>query len=175
MARLLIVDDESDILKALRRELHGSDWIIESFESPSQALAAVTEKDFDVVMSDFRMPEMSGVDFLTQVRAIKPSATRIILSGYTDADAVLDSVNQAGIFKYLVKPWKTEELVEALDAARALAEQLARRRGDLNEDSETNRRRLRQELLSKLEQEEPGLTQVDFSPNNTIWLQEESS
>lgn len=173
MARLLIVDDESEILKALRRELHGSDWKVESFDSPAKALEAVAAQDFDVVMSDFRMPEMTGVEFLTEVRALKPSATRIILSGYTDADAVLDSVNHAGIFKYLVKPWKTEELLEALEAAREFAKQLARGHGDLNEDSETNRKRLRQELLQRLEKEEPGLTQVDFSPNNTIWLQDE--
>jgi len=74
-------------------------------------------EEIDLIISDQRMPEMSGVEFLSQARIRKPAAIRIMLSGYADMNAALDAINEAGIYKFLVKPWDDLELQQTIDKA----------------------------------------------------------
>ena len=173
MARILLVDDEPDILRALSRELHGTEWEITRAHSAEDAIEQVKKQTFEVVMSDYRMPGMTGVDLLTEVKKIQPAAVRLILSGYTDAQAILKSVNDAHIFKYLVKPWKSEELQDTLRLALEHRERLLEGGEMLKKAlAQDEKQRQRQAELRRLEALEPGLTEVDFSPNDTIWLED---
>ncbi|MBT6499063.1 MAG: response regulator, partial [Deltaproteobacteria bacterium] len=86
-------------------------------ESGQEALKILDSEEIDLIISDQRMPEMSGVEFLSQARIRKPAAIRIMLSGYADMNAALDAINEAGIYKFLVKPWDDLELQQTIDKA----------------------------------------------------------
>lgn len=118
--RVLCVDDEPNILRALSWLLQKEFEVVTS-TSGREALEIARQGDFDVVISDQRMPEMSGVDFLREVRAIAPRAIRILLTGYSDMQAVLRSVNESEIFRYINKPWNVNELPKVVAQAAEIA------------------------------------------------------
>lgn len=107
--RILCVDDEPNILRALSWLLR-KDFQVVTAESAHEGLALIHSGDFDVVISDHRMPEMSGVDFLSQVKLLAPRAMRILLTGYSDMQAVIQSVNESEVFRFVSKPWDVVEL-----------------------------------------------------------------
>jgi serine/threonine-protein kinase len=119
--RVLCVDDEPNIRRALSWLLKKEFEVVTS-SNGHEALEIVRNDNFDVIISDQRMPEMSGVDFLREVREIAPRAIRILLTGYSDMQAVLRSVNESEIFRYINKPWNINELpkivAQAADIAR---------------------------------------------------------
>ena len=126
MSRIMIVDDEVGVLKSLRRLLllvpctYGRlayKLEVETFTSAKEALARAREQTFDLFLSDYRMPEMDGVQFLQQVGKIQPDAARLIISGYADLNAFADAVNGADIFRFLSKPWNDYVLVSAIAQA----------------------------------------------------------
>jgi len=116
---LLLVDDEPGILSALRRELRGEGYRILTAGSAPEAMELLARNAVQVIMSDQRMPEMSGTDFLSQVKEMYPDTVRIVLSGYADLDTIIRAVNEGSIYKFLIKPWDGERLREHLrDAFR---------------------------------------------------------
>lgn len=181
MHRIMLVDDEENILNALRRLLivplaaGGEKPVVETFVSPRKALDRAGEGvAFDAVISDYRMPEMNGVDFLNAFQAIQPNAARLILSGYADFDALLGAINQARIYRFIAKPWHDSDLRAAVEQALAhhglllenqrLADELRAQRGIIS----------RQEMaLRRLEAESPGITRVKWGPNGEVLLDEE--
>ena len=169
MPALLLVDDEKHILNALQRELRDSDWDITACNDPEGGLQLLASQDFDVVMSDYRMPRVSGVQVLAEARRLQPTSMRIMLSGYTDAPAMLQAVNNAELFRYLLKPWDPRELQDALFAAlRKRKEIKVGRMLIAQKIRERNELKRREQARCQLEAMEPGLTDVDFSPNGTI-------
>ena len=114
--RILLVDDEDSNLKALERTL-SSRFQCHSYTSPKEALKAIEQMDFSVVVSDQRMPEMKGTEFLAQVAQKKPLMTRVILTAHTDLDEILETINRAEIFRYITKPWENQELLLAIQQA----------------------------------------------------------
>jgi two-component system response regulator VicR len=113
MHRILIVDDELEVAKALRRLLR-KEYEIEIAANGEEALAKLDAFRPDVVLSDFRMPGMSGAELLSAVKARMPLSLRLILSGYADLDSVLASVNEGEICRFLRKPWDDAELKATL-------------------------------------------------------------
>lgn len=109
MDHILIVDDERDNLEALRRLLRGQ-YEVSIAASPFEALKIIQRQEFNVVVSDQRMPEMTGVELLEKIKSIRPSATRILLTGYTDIESVIGAINRGNIYRYIAKPWDPEEL-----------------------------------------------------------------
>ena len=107
---LLIVDDEKNIINAIRRELKNDNYIFHATTDPEEALAVVRDEDVGVVLSDQRMPQMDGVTFLEKVKALKPDSVRIIITGYSTKQNAIDAINRSGIFSYLTKPWQSSEL-----------------------------------------------------------------
>jgi diguanylate cyclase (GGDEF)-like protein len=107
---LLLVDDESSILSSLRRLLRSEGYRILTANSGSEGLQVLAENAVDVIVSDQRMPEMTGVEFLRTVRQLYPDTVRIVLSGYTELQTVTDAVNAGAIYKFLTKPWDDEQL-----------------------------------------------------------------
>ncbi|BCB26995.1 hypothetical protein SKTS_18810 [Sulfurimicrobium lacus] len=125
MYRILLVDDEQNVLNALQRELHGK-YEIEAFISPVAALQRGREVKFDLVISDYQMPELKGTQFLKQFGEIQPDAARMILSGQVDIDGLLGAINETHIYRFIAKPWDESELkiaiVQALDYRRITLE-----------------------------------------------------
>jgi two-component system, NtrC family, response regulator HupR/HoxA len=120
---VLVVDDEVRSLEALRRTLE-EDFEVLCAGSAEEALELMQREaatgGVQVVVCDQRMPGMTGVQFLKEVRARWPDAVRIILSGYTDAEDIIAGVNEAGIWQYLLKPWQPEQLLLTLQRAAEL-------------------------------------------------------
>jgi CheY-like chemotaxis protein len=90
--------------------LRSEPYAVHTAESGSAALALIAERRFDVIVSDQRMPAMTGVELLQQVRERSPATVRVILSGYADVNVIVSAINDGGIYRFLPKPWDDEEL-----------------------------------------------------------------
>jgi two-component system response regulator HupR/HoxA len=113
---ILIIDDEVRSLETLERILD-EDFDIKS-ASNIEAGRAILEKEWvQVILCDQRMPDMTGVEFLKEVREQWPDVIRMIISGYTDAEDIISSINEAGIYQYITKPWQPESLILTLKNA----------------------------------------------------------
>jgi EAL domain-containing protein (putative c-di-GMP-specific phosphodiesterase class I) len=125
--RILFVDDDPRVTDALRRALRKVvPWEIVTVNAPAEALALLAEQPIDVVVSDERMPGMTGSEFLSRVARDHPDVMRIILTGEAQLDAAIRAINEAGIYRFLTKPCHTDEMVATLaDALRAGAARLA--------------------------------------------------
>ncbi len=115
---ILLVDDEPEILFSLRGLLR-REFDLYTAESGAQALEILHQHPVDVIMTDQRMPQMTGVELLRRARGECPAALRIIFTGYADIKAVIDAINQGQIYRYLTKPWDPDELVTMLHEACA--------------------------------------------------------
>lgn len=145
MIKILCVDDERNVLRALRRLFMDEDnyeiFVAESGAEGLEILAA--EGDIRMVISDYRMPEMTGVEFLRQVNERWPTTMRIVLSGYADTASVVEAINEGKIYKFVPKPWNDEELLSTISSAlqhqdlqwenRLLNEELRKKNAELQE------------------------------------------
>ncbi|MBJ7309281.1 EAL domain-containing protein, partial [Rugamonas sp. CCM 8940] len=107
---LLLVDDEQNIVAALKRLLRRDDYQIYTANSGQEGLDLLAQHAVDVIVSDQRMPGMIGADFLRKAKQLYPETIRIMLSGYTELQSVTDAVNEGAIYKFLTKPWEDELL-----------------------------------------------------------------
>jgi two-component system probable response regulator PhcQ len=159
MSHILLVDDEPNILNALRRCITAGrredqePIVVETFTSATKALARMEEQDFDVVITDYRMAEMDGVEFLQRVIEINPVTRRMLMSAYADRDALVAAINDARILRFVEKPWNDEELRATIEECLR-----ARRKGDGRSAAAANR----------LEAECPGITQVERAEDGGI-------
>src|SRR6056300_147649 len=101
---ILIVDDEVRSLEALERNL-SDEFDVQIAENTSEAEQILADHWVQIILCDQRMPDKSGVEFLTEVREKWPDVIRIIISGYTDANDIISGLNEAGIYQYVTKPW----------------------------------------------------------------------
>ncbi|MBI5901298.1 MAG: response regulator [Rhodocyclales bacterium] len=119
---LLLVDDEPSILSSLRRLLRPTGYVVHTAESGAAGLAILEREAIDLVISDMRMPEMTGAQFLEQVRNRWPATMRILLTGYADVSSTIDAINRGEIFRYVSKPWDEDQLKltirDALESSR---------------------------------------------------------
>lgn len=107
---LLIVDDEENILRALGRLLRRDGYTLLAASSGPQALEILGQHPVGVIVSDQRMPGMTGSEFLERAKELRPESVRIMLSGYTDLQSVTDAINRGAIYRFLTKPWDDELL-----------------------------------------------------------------
>ena len=172
MSKIVLVDDDPNILSALQRALLQG-WPgaerpqIESFTNPFDALNRICVCEFDLIICDYMMPQMSGGDLLQALRDVAPDTVRIMLSGSATFDTVLSAINQAQAFRFLSKPWDAQELLESvrlgLEQRAAL---LAAKQGNAAAAPLTP-----QELEARrLEAEEPGLLTVRRDANGSVIL-----
>ena len=126
MSRILIVDDEAGVLNALRRLLSRAacrygrlvyTLEVETFDTPQAALERAGVAAFDLVLADFHMPRIDGVEFLARFRQIQPDAARMILSGTGDIELLNQTLQRAGVFGTLLKPWNDEFLMAMIAEA----------------------------------------------------------
>jgi DNA-binding NtrC family response regulator len=112
-ATIMLVDDEQMVLSSLESFLKlETDYGVVSFTSGAAALAHMREEKnpVDLVISDFLMPEMDGLQFLSRAREIKPDVPRIILTGYADKENAIKAINTIGLYQYIEKPWSNDDL-----------------------------------------------------------------
>ncbi len=124
--RIAFVDDEEIVLGTLSRIFENEPYEVFTFDTPSEAILAMEEEPFWVVVSDQMMPEMDGTDFLAQVRERWPDTVRILMTGYAETDTVIRAINQGSVFRFVSKPWETRELIkivhDAMDQYRLVSE-----------------------------------------------------
>jgi len=129
--QILLVDDEPGVVHAVQRELTGRSLTNRQFEvagytDPHQALVAAASRHFDAVISDFRMPGMDGLEFLTALAELQPDCARLVLSGQTDMEHLIRMVNETHIYRFIPKPWPSYVLQgivgQAIDYTRTLIE-----------------------------------------------------
>lgn len=114
---VLYVDDEPSNLKALTRLFRKENFAFVTCDSPARALTDLDRIAPALVISDLRMPEMDGIQFLEQVRQHYPNCLRMMLTGYADIETVIEALNKGHVFRFIQKPWKDEELKAQVKAA----------------------------------------------------------
>jgi len=107
---LLLVDDEPNVLRALTRTLRRDGYRILTADGAADAFQILAQNEVHVILSDQRMPDMCGTDFLSEVKSLYPQTVRIVLSGYTDLQSVTEAINRGAIYRFLTKPWEDEPL-----------------------------------------------------------------
>lgn len=115
--KILIVDDEPANLRALER-LFRKEHEVLTASSAVEALTQLENHDVALLISDQRMPEMSGIELVLRTVSLRPHMVRILLTGYTDVSSLIEAINCGHVYKYVTKPWNNEEL--AITVARAL-------------------------------------------------------
>ncbi|MBD3218602.1 MAG: response regulator [candidate division Zixibacteria bacterium] len=111
---ILVVDDERGILKALRRLLKSLEAEVITVDNGPQALEILKNTEVSLIISDQRMPKMTGVDFCARAKALRPDSIRILLTGYADIDATVEAINRGSVEYYISKPWDDDALLSRI-------------------------------------------------------------
>ncbi len=135
----MVVDDEAHVLESIHDQFR-LQYRVSTFETPREALAALDAVDPAVVLSDQRMPGMTGVNFLREVKLRRPDASRLLFTGYADINAVIDAINEGNVYRYINKPWNSEEMDATIRQAVERHRLLVERRSLMEELQATNAR-----------------------------------
>jgi serine phosphatase RsbU (regulator of sigma subunit) len=131
-----VVDDDELVLSSLRGVFSlQTDYEIHEATDPTKALELVERTPLDVVISDFLMPQMNGIDFLKEVSRLQPDAIRLLLTGYADKENAIRAINEVGLYHYLEKPWDNQAMLMIIRNAleeKSLRRQLSEKVGDLD-------------------------------------------
>ena len=114
---ILLVDDESSILSALKRTLRREGYTILTAQNATEGFALLAREPVQVIVCDQHMNEMTGTQFLSQVRIMYPETVRIVLSGFSEISTVTDAINKGAAYRFLTKPWNDEHLKEEIRGA----------------------------------------------------------
>ncbi len=180
MYNILVLDDQPQIINAIRRlvERIPPDWLdgrcrVHGFDNPVTALASLQDVAYDVIISDLRMPDIDGLEFLRRTLQLQPSAARMVMSGYGDLPAVIAAINEIRACRFVAKPWNDDDLQRTLAAAlhdgalqrenQRLADDVRVQRGEISAQDA---------VLRQLEAECPGITQVEWDETGAIVLGE---
>ena len=169
---ILLVDDEPNVLKALSRLL--KQYHLSTASDSNEALLMAEQQSFDLVITDYRMPGINGVDFLVLFKRLQPDAVRVVLSGMADLEGVQQAINDAEVFRFINKPWSNLEILNVVQNG------LAHRRILLENRALADQVRAQQKLLAEkdalikaLEAEEPGITKVNWAEDGSIILDDQ--
>ena len=164
---ILLVDDEPNILNTLNRLLRAEDREILTVETAALAWEKLKSIDgADLVISDNRLPDISGIDFLVKVRHLYPDTIRILITGYPDLDSAIQAINKGQVYRYITKPWENEELKlivkQGLDYY------------DMLRDNRALLRIARQQAdwLKNIQQKYPDVSQAEFSKSGLYIIEE---
>jgi len=150
---VIVVDDESYVLNALKRLLHDENYTVSTTNKPTDVLELVKQTPVSLIISDYEMPEMTGIDLLKAVKAISPETIRIILTGKADMQATVRAINEGEVFRFITKPWDDDDL--RITVRHALMQY------DLWADNRQLVRTVQaqQHAMEEMEQQYPGITQ----------------
>jgi len=128
---LLLLDDEENVLRSLVRLFRRDGYRILAAGNVRDAFDLLAINDVQVILSDQRMSDMSGTEFLGRVKMLYPDTIRLVLSGYTDLNTVTDAINRGAIYRFLTKPWNDDELRKHIHQAFRTYEEQRRSNGGL--------------------------------------------
>lgn len=112
---VLLVDDEEMVITSVRAYLAlETDFQVEGFTDPENAAAFLKKRTFDVIVSDYLMPKMTGIQLLRRAKEAAPEASRILLTGHADKQSAIDAINDVALFQYIEKPWDNTQLLLAI-------------------------------------------------------------
>ena len=161
---VLFVDDEDNVLNALRRSLRKEKYLIFLAQGPEEAMDVLKSKDIDVVVSDHLMPTMDGISFLKLVKELYPQVIRVLLTGHADLKVAVQAINEGEVFRFLTKPWDEFELRITL---KHILEFLKLRREN---QLLVNTVQKQQTLIDKMNTEHPGIFNVERDETGAIIL-----
>jgi len=165
-SKLLLVDDEPNLTSALVRSLDRTQFQIFTADSAQQGLMILAGNDIDVVVSDERMPGMTGSQFLSEVRKQWPNTIRMILSGQADLEAAVRAINEGEVYRFLLKPCHPKELQLTILQGLQQKKLVAQSRKLLQEHQKNVN------ILETLEKDNPGITKVDLDEDGAILMDE---
>lgn len=161
---LLLVDDEENVVRGLQRSLRKEPYTVHTANSGADALEILQQQDIDVIVSDERMPGMTGAEFLAEAKQRYPETIRIMLSGQADLDAVVKAVNDGEIYRFLFKPCQAEELITTINQALKHKELLDRSRWLLAEYKK------QADIIDRLEDAQVGVTKVKRDEDGAVLI-----
>jgi two-component system probable response regulator PhcQ len=174
MKHVLIVDDEPHVAAALQRALRlrfGAQLQVRACTDPLAALDQARGMACDVVIADLRMPVLDGIAFLKRFAQHHPHAVRLMLTASADFQTAQRALNDAGVFRYLSKPWGDDELAEHVQAALSHAQAMQQQRAAAQAWEAHKASPSAQELeRQRLEYVEPGITRVNWGPNGEVLM-----
>jgi len=160
--KLLLVDDEPNLTSALVRSLDRTKFEIFTADSAQKGLMILAGNDIDVIVSDERMPGMTGSQFLSEVRKQWPNTIRMILSGQADLEAAVRAINEGEVYRFLLKPCHPKELEMTILQGLQHKKLVAQSRKLLQEHQKAVN------LLETLEKDNPGITKVEMDDDGVI-------
>ena len=164
---VLLVDDEESILSSLFRLFRKDDYEIFRATSGAEGLKIAGENDISIIISDYRMPGMTGVEFLSQVKDVVPDAIRIMLTGYADLEASIAAINRGEGYRFITKPWSDEDL------KMTVAQALEYREIMLMNRKLTRTVKRQHQIMRKLEGNYPGISDVTRLEDGAIVVDED--
>jgi response regulator RpfG family c-di-GMP phosphodiesterase len=147
---LLVVDDEPEVCNSVSHLLHSTYRVLRA-HSAAEAVELLSQHEVEVIMTDQRMPEITGVEMLQKIKSQYPEAIRILFTGYADLNSVIAAINQGHVYRYLSKPWQPEELEAAVADAAAEYSRIVQQAQELIKC---------QERIAQLEQENQQLRKL---------------
>ncbi|UZE97404.1 response regulator [Alkalimarinus alittae] len=175
MSVIVIIDDEINILKSIQRVLRHQPWEVLTYNNPHDAINDLSGRsDIDVIISDYRMPEIDGVEVLQTLKEYCPDSIRMILSGQVDMAGVLDAINKAEVYRFIMKPWNDDDLVMTIKNAISHNE-LIKENKQLAETVRAQHREISLHVteFKRLERESPGITKVKWEDDGSIDMSDE--
>ncbi|MDP2246114.1 response regulator [Pseudomonas sp.] len=175
MIRIQVIDDEPSILHAVKRLLRKEDWEVDTYDDPQQALQALTEAPYNLILCDLHMPRLDGITYLQFARQRQPDAMRLLFSGRGDRGSLVQAINNAQVQRFISKPWDDYELLETLRNAlhvqhlqaeqHRLLMQIQQQQQQLNSHHHT---------LLEMQRQHPQLFQLKLGEDGSILLYEEA-
>jgi len=168
MENILFVDDDRNILDSFERSFKKEGFQIFTALSGEEGLKVVHENEIALVVSDYSMPKMNGIEFLNRVKELSPSTIRIILTGCTDLKAAIEAINQGEVYRFINKPINKDELKLTINQSLAYRELCLK-----NKQLSTIVKQ-QSSVLSELEKKHPGITDIKETADGAIIIDEES-
>ena len=161
-----MVDDEPHVLKSFERALRKESYTLMTAQGGEEGLKLLEAREVSLVISDYNMPQMNGLEFLKRVKTLYPHILTIMLTGQAEMEIAVQAINEAGVYKFIQKPWEDADLkITILRALESI-------------DLATERDRLRQKIksrdiiLNELEKNHPGITKVQRDEDGCLILEQ---
>lgn len=162
--KILIVDDEENILNSLKRLFRKEPYEILTAISGEEGLKILDDHQVDLIISDLKMPQMSGVEFLKRAKEKNPVPLRIVLTGHADLKSIIDAIDQGEVYRFLLKPWDDEELKMTIRQALDYYHLWKENRMLVKTVKKQS------QVLQELEREHPGISKVEKDEDGSIVL-----
>ena len=151
---ILVVDDKKSILYSIKHVLKNENYHLLTAQSGIEGLRLLKKHNVQLVISDHKMPGMTGVEFLKQVKVLYPEILTIMLTAYDDTEIAIDAINEAGVYKFILKPWENNDLIITIRRALESLEL------ELERNKLLKRIHVIETTLKDLENEHPGISKI---------------